>query len=285
MPIRIQCEHCQATLNVNDKMAGKRGKCPKCGGAIAIPAAARSSQGVGSSGMSAAPGSGATSTSSSGSGWGQNVRSPMDELLDEAGVKAATQGPVCPSCHAEVKPDAVICIECGYNFAVGRQMRTQSTMDEEEHLSGMTETEKMLHKAERSIDEDPSQVDEDNYGDGADSFVIVVGMLLAAGIMLAIGIGVVVLMDTVVTSSSVSMYISLVACAIFQNVGMVWLLVVAFKEKTLEGILCLFVPFYIFFYGFTRFGGLWIPTLMLTVGFLGGIASSIGLQFVGDGSV
>src|SRR5262245_56650988 len=41
MPIKITCPNlnCRKTLTARDEMAGKRVKCPACGGAIAIPAA------------------------------------------------------------------------------------------------------------------------------------------------------------------------------------------------------------------------------------------------------
>lgn len=38
MPITTQCVHCQKTLRVPDSLAGKRGKCPECGGVFDIPA-------------------------------------------------------------------------------------------------------------------------------------------------------------------------------------------------------------------------------------------------------
>ncbi len=39
MAIRVQCSSCGATMNVKDELAGKRGKCPKCGAVIDVPAA------------------------------------------------------------------------------------------------------------------------------------------------------------------------------------------------------------------------------------------------------
>jgi outer membrane protein assembly factor BamB len=39
MPIPIQCEQCGKPMQVPERMAGKKGKCPACGGLIEIPAA------------------------------------------------------------------------------------------------------------------------------------------------------------------------------------------------------------------------------------------------------
>ncbi|MEJ2703198.1 MAG: hypothetical protein P8Z79_12220 [Sedimentisphaerales bacterium] len=38
--IRFCCEHCGRIINVRDKYAGKRGKCPECGAAFVVPARA-----------------------------------------------------------------------------------------------------------------------------------------------------------------------------------------------------------------------------------------------------
>ncbi len=38
MPISVTCPQCSTTLKVKDELAGKRGKCPKCQGAVQIPA-------------------------------------------------------------------------------------------------------------------------------------------------------------------------------------------------------------------------------------------------------
>lgn len=38
MPISVTCPQCSTTLKVKDELAGKRGKCPKCQGAVHIPA-------------------------------------------------------------------------------------------------------------------------------------------------------------------------------------------------------------------------------------------------------
>jgi predicted RNA-binding Zn-ribbon protein involved in translation (DUF1610 family) len=39
LSIKLSCSHCQATLTADESRAGRRAKCPKCGGAIVIPAA------------------------------------------------------------------------------------------------------------------------------------------------------------------------------------------------------------------------------------------------------
>ena len=41
--MRIECAQCSAALKVSDGLAGKRGKCPKCGAVIDIPASRQAS--------------------------------------------------------------------------------------------------------------------------------------------------------------------------------------------------------------------------------------------------
>lgn len=47
MPIRISCDECPFTTNVQDAYAGKRVKCPKCQSVIQVPVPARETEGVG----------------------------------------------------------------------------------------------------------------------------------------------------------------------------------------------------------------------------------------------
>jgi hypothetical protein len=36
--IRFTCPHCQHQMNAKDDQAGKTGRCPKCQGAVTVPA-------------------------------------------------------------------------------------------------------------------------------------------------------------------------------------------------------------------------------------------------------
>ena len=37
MVIQFSCPHCEAPLKARDELAGKIGKCPECGKAVAVP--------------------------------------------------------------------------------------------------------------------------------------------------------------------------------------------------------------------------------------------------------
>lgn len=269
MPIKIQCEHCQSSLTVNDKMAGKQGKCPKCGEVLQIPAAGGDELNLESDPLEAA-GQGADA---GGGGWGAGARSPLDDLLDEAGVRAASTGPVCPSCSADLEPDSVMCVECGFSFAAGRQIKTQVGYDNEAQLAGMSENEKIMAKAEQEVAVAPITTDDGDFGDGADSFLIALGMLIVGVVVVGLGILTVYLMDKVTTDSDVSFIISYWISIVMILVGWIWISIVAFMENVWMGIGCLIsgfcCPVYFFYYGCTRFRGLYIPFLLWNLGSLG----------------
>ena len=63
---------------------------------------------------------------------GRKVRCPSCQALvrlpgerEEPAGYGVEQVRKCPGCKREWPPDAVVCIDCGYNFETGRKMRTQ----------------------------------------------------------------------------------------------------------------------------------------------------------------
>ena len=97
MSIKVECPGCGTTLSVADKFAGKRGKCPKCKGAIDIPAAG------------SAP-----------------AQQPAPSPAGAPQPATTEDGPkLCPKCDKACDAGAVICISCGYNFKTGGQLQTE----------------------------------------------------------------------------------------------------------------------------------------------------------------
>ncbi len=50
-------------------------------------------------------------------------------------------------------------------------------------------------------------------------------------------------------------------------VGLIWIWIIAFRESLLQGILCMFLPFYIFYYIAVRLKKTKIPAIIASVGF------------------
>lgn len=100
MPIVVQCSACKKQFQAGDHLAGKQVKCPACQAVLVLPASQQAAAPTGNS---------------------------LDELLAEempqrhAGL--AGQAEVkCPGCGIPVREDAVLCVNCGYNFRTGRQI-------------------------------------------------------------------------------------------------------------------------------------------------------------------
>ncbi len=99
MPIKVVCA-CGAAFAARDELAGRTVACPKCKQPLTI-AAPQAAQPV-----AAAPHANA-------------------DLFDGIGLKARdTNLARCPGCAADLIPNAVICVKCGYNLKLGKQMQT-----------------------------------------------------------------------------------------------------------------------------------------------------------------
>jgi len=110
--IKCQCAKCGRQYLVNEKYAGKRAKCKECGGTYEIPQL-----------VSAAVSQAA-----------QKAPEVLDAILVDEPTEpaAASPRPVatvakqnCPACQASCSLGTVVCVNCGYNFQLGRRMSTQ----------------------------------------------------------------------------------------------------------------------------------------------------------------
>jgi hypothetical protein len=88
MHIRVECPACKKKLKASERLAGKRAKC-SCGAVVTVPALAKQDE------------------------------DPLDALL--AGETAGQT--TCPSCEADMPPDAVLCTACGYNVTTGKRVQ------------------------------------------------------------------------------------------------------------------------------------------------------------------
>lgn len=107
MPIAAECGACHKRFKAPDKLAGKRVKCPQCGGVIQVPA----------------------------------PQAPVVEkpaaasLLDEeqvpksaapaAAAAAAPAAAQCPSCGAPLAAKAVLCVSCGHDLRTGQKVESK----------------------------------------------------------------------------------------------------------------------------------------------------------------
>src|SRR5687767_6454599 len=108
MPIPVTCQ-CGQSFAAGDHLAGRTVQCPKCKAPLTIPA-------LGAPPMASAPA--AANPSPFGSGGGS--------IFDQAGMRTVAAGQaLCPSCSAELPPNAVLCVKCGYHLQMGRRLGAQ----------------------------------------------------------------------------------------------------------------------------------------------------------------
>ncbi len=158
MPIAVRCA-CGKSINAPDQLAGKKAKCPACGEALSIPAAAGASQGAAPKAASSSSGAerpiyvtcecGKKFTapaklagksvqcptcrqlvklpkaSDAGAASAKPSKDGVGDLLDEVDLGRSRTGHRCPECRADLQPDDILCIQCGYNLESGKKLVTK----------------------------------------------------------------------------------------------------------------------------------------------------------------
>jgi len=270
MAIRATCGSCTSTFNARDELAGKRVKCPKCKEPMVIGQKKKR----------------APAATTAPARKKKTVVDPMEALLAEANVGTSTgqEGPICPDCAAFVSAGAVICVECGFNLETGKKLRTNRE-DDGTADAGMTDAEKIMQKAEADLEESPVGVDDQDFGDGGESFVI--AAIAGVGLLVLVVIGVVIILSM----DQISLYynsgaISLLASGLMWVGMMVWITYVGFRAKQAHGIACLAtLGLYCPIFGFMQGKSLLMPTIIMLVALVVGGASGAYVYNCGIGPV
>ena len=277
MPIPVACK-CGQKFAAKDESAGKVMKCPKCGDALQIPPSPQKS--AAAKLKPAAPQARETATAQP----AQAVpRGPsLADLFDEAGVKAEVQDnrPRCPQCKEPMAPDAILCVNCGFNVETGKRIHgLVSCQGAEKDLYGLADeggghgsaAKSVLRKAEKTIQDD--KVEEykiRTQGMPIWALVILFGCLVTFGACMSM------------LPASQALFITGCMLAILPGVVAIicnfMILVSAFSESVREGVCVLLIPFYNIYYSWTRWnqcGRLFIIALLCSVlsGLGGGLAA------------
>jgi hypothetical protein len=243
MPIKVACQ-CGASFAAKDELAGKAVRCPKCKQPLKIPARV------------AAP--------------VQAPASALDDLFDEAGI-AAKRGPSCPKCQAELKPNAILCVACGFELQTGAQ-REGVKIRAVVHGGHDEAADALLARAARQIDIDKEE-DRKNITHGSPAYVYLFGIAVIvafAAMMFSLPKG----LAFFITGCS------LIAFAyVIQFYYQIRFLIAAFQESVAQGFLQ-FVPFYSLYYLITRWErvGKWFlkALAMIPLAMFGGALIGLG---------
>lgn len=268
MPIRVICQ-CGQTLNAPDNLAGKGVKCPKCQGAIRVPAATGSGSAGATVAKAASPAASAAkpasagksapagkpAAASKGAGKGASGADALSSLFDQAGL-TKREGVFCPSCDKSLPPGTAICVSCGFHLEQGAKVEGFQVDVKEFGDKRLVEAAEMMKRE--------AETDKRLLGAGMPWWMM---LALVIGILFMMG-AIAMKMDygTSGNYSSVAMiakfqratYYAVFAfslggaaalVALFSYLGIAF---GAFKETLKEGLLCLFAPLYIVYYMFSR---------------------------------
>ena len=267
MAISATCDSCKESFKARDEIAGKRVKCPKCKSPMTIPQATSKPAGK--------PKPAATKAKPKPKPKPKPAAmDPMEALLNEANIGPIHRGPMCPDCGTPVSQGTVICVDCGFNIETGSRLRTSAGYEEGAGTAGMSDAESILRRAEEELGDGPIGEEED-FGDGGDSFVV-------AGVALFfLVIAVIVCLFVILSMDYISQYFNSGAISTFASgllwLGMaIWITIVAFKASPGHGIACILTGgIYCIIFGFMQGKALLLPTIILLVAFVVGLASGI----------
>ena len=93
MSISLTCR-CKTRLQVNEQLAGKLVKCPKCGESLIVPRPEPASA----------------------------AEDESDEYALAPAVELPAKKPACPACNADLPDGAVLCVQCGYHLVLKKHI-------------------------------------------------------------------------------------------------------------------------------------------------------------------
>ncbi|MFC1497957.1 hypothetical protein ACFLS1_05730 [Verrucomicrobiota bacterium] len=111
--IKFQCSNCQQTLEAPEEMAGDAVECPSCQQQLTVPSPPAPSRKEEPGVLNINPNEMASAA---------NATAQAAAAQKAAGQTAASSK--CPGCGADMKPDAVLCIKCGFNKKLGKKIST-----------------------------------------------------------------------------------------------------------------------------------------------------------------
>jgi len=125
------CPHCGKRFKWATKIADRKVQCPNCTKRIRVPTV----PGRVAEAIDPLPQKPAKAPAPKGDTYDLDLTGLDDDQVDRpptAAQQSAAQTGRCPACNQSIKPDAVICIKCGYNLKKGKRMQTQVADDQDD---------------------------------------------------------------------------------------------------------------------------------------------------------
>jgi ABC-type Na+ efflux pump permease subunit len=135
--------------------------------------------------------------------------------------------------------------------------------DGTDELAGMSETEKMLWRAEQEIDDMPISGEGQDFGDGASAYVVAGAIGLVAITLAATGLLITMGLQQMADAQG-SAQMAQMASALFFLIAHVWMIIAAFMKEPKFGVMCVFIPFFSFIYACLH--RYWFAVFMMVVG-------------------
>ncbi len=118
------CPSCDKQFRWEKKYAGRKVKCPQCKAVIRVPSEpAKSAKLIRSSPAKDTLQLDPSERSGSSYELDVDASSQVGAVASQAAVKNTGK---CPSCSAKLSPEALICIQCGFNFNEGKQIKVDT---------------------------------------------------------------------------------------------------------------------------------------------------------------
>jgi hypothetical protein len=236
MTIKVSCS-CGQMISAKDELEGQTLLCPKCHQPLTIGAAA------------AAP---------------KGKARDAEDAFEDVGLKEV-KGKRCPSCGAGLKPGAVLCVQCGFHLETGGRVSSDLTTRRAKAGSA----ERMLELAQETIEVEKSE-ERKMRSQGAPAWVLFAALVIVCGFAASMYL---------LPRNQAFLYTGWGFIALGGLISFIYsirLVIVAFQEDMVCGLLYLFLPFYSLYYIATRWakcGGLMIRAIM------GGLVIGLGFGF------
>jgi hypothetical protein len=279
MPIKVVCS-CGAGFAAPDQYAGKKVKCPKCGGALAVPNgnAGGATSGGANAGGAKAPGAAPQAASRPAPAPTPPANAGVADLFELEGL-AGQASSRCSKCQASMPLGAVICVACGFNSQTGETVFTTVKRNKGDGHGGAAET--VLQKAAEDLAKGPVMAKEQTTGGVLAGYVLSVGLLVVA--VVAMGLAYLGFMK--IESSGNSQYYAGLVMGILGTlmgtVSAIVLIVKNFKSGLVHGLCSIFVPFYAPIYGALSGQGFWAFLWVMGM-FFQGVGTAMFWYFSGE---